>query len=182
VELYSEVAGEGPELVLLHEGIWDCRMWDRQWETYAGSHRLLRLDFRGYGRTPLEPGSFASGSDVLGLMDRRGFDRAALVGVSLGGRVALEVALAAPERVTALVLVGSGLPGIEDVDPDVRARVAEMQRRAFELQRTAEDEEELFVDDVAERLERIANTAHVPSMEREQEFDRLVLGFLAEVA
>jgi hypothetical protein len=116
VELYSEVAGAGPELVLLH------------------------------------------------------------------GRVALEVALAAPERVTALVLVGSGLPGIEDVDPDARSRVAEMQRRAFELQRTAEDEEELFVDDVAERLERIANTAHVPSMERDQEFDRPVLGFLAEVA
>jgi 3-oxoadipate enol-lactonase len=258
VELYSEVAGEGPEIVLLHEGICDSRMWDRQWESYARSHRLLRLDFRGFGRSPLEPGRFASARDVLELMDRHGFDRAAVVGVSMGGRVAIEVAVAAPDRVSALVLVGSGLPGHdwsdemkaaweeeeaaflagdldkavevslrtwvagpdrepEDVDADVRARVAEMQRRAYELQASiAEDDEELLVEDVADRLadvqaptlvlvgekdvpdirtiadrlareipnarfERIANTAHVPSMERPEEFDGLVLGFLESV-
>jgi len=254
VEPYSEVAGDGPELVLLHEGICDSRMWDPQWEKYAQSHRLMRLDFRGFGQTPLEPGPFASARDVLGLMDRHGFERAALVGVSLGGRVALEVAVAAPDRVSALILVGSGLHGhdwskemhaiweaeeaalregdldgavdvvlrtwvagpgreLEDVDPGVRNRVAEMQRRAFELQASIEDDEELLVEDLAQRLgeiqvptlvlvgeedvpdiqaiaerlareiagarlERIADTAHVPSMERPEEFDRLVLGFL----
>jgi 3-oxoadipate enol-lactonase len=259
VELYSEVAGDGPELVLLHEGICDSRMWDPQWETYTRSHRVLRLDFRGFGRSPLEPGAFASARDVLELMDRHGFERAALVGVSLGGRVALEVALADPECVSALVLVGSGLPGhdwsdemkasweqeeaalragnldeavdvavrtwvagpgrdLEDVDPRVRVSVAGMQRRAFELQvpHWDQDEEELLVEDVAQRLgdiktrtlvlvgeedvpdiraiaerlareipnarlETIANTAHVPSMERPEEFDRLVLGFLEAV-
>ena len=196
--IYSEVAGEGPEIVLLHEGICDSRMWDPQWETLTRSHRVLRFDFRGYGRSPLEPGRFASARDVIELLDRHGFDRAALVGVSLGGRVALEVALAAPERVAALVLVGSGLPGHEwsddqkaiwdeeesalragdldaavevslrtwvdgprrmpeDVDPEVRARVAEMQRRAYELQLPLEDEaeEELLVEDVAQRLGEI---------------------------
>ena len=259
MELYSEVAGEGPEVVLLHEGICDSRMWEPQWETWARSHRLLRFDFRGFGRSPMEPGAFASARDVIELMDRRGFERATLVGVSLGGRVALEVALAAPERVAALVLVGAGLPGHswteemrsiweeeeaalragdldkaveislhtwvdgpnrrpEDVDPDVRARVAEMQRRAYELQESLQvDEEELYVEDVAERLgeiqaptlvlvgdvdvpdiqaiaerlareirgarfERIPNTAHVPSMERPEEFDRFVLGFLESVS
>src|SRR6185437_9517779 len=105
------VAGDAPELVLLHEGICDSRMWAPQWEKYAQSHRLMRLDFRGFGQTPLEPGPFASARDVLGLMDRHGFERAALVGVSLGGRVALEVAVAAPDRVSALILVGSGLHG-----------------------------------------------------------------------
>jgi 3-oxoadipate enol-lactonase len=258
VELYAEVAGEGPELVLLHEGICDSRMWDPQWDMYARSHRVLRFDFRGFGRTPLEPGPYASGRDVIELLDRHGFERAALVGVSLGGRVSLEVAVAQPERVSALVLVGAGLPGHdwsdemksiwekeeaafragdlddavevvlrawvdgprrrpEDVDPEVRARVGEMQRRAFELQRDVEeDEEKLLVEDlpgrlgeitaptlvlageedqpdiqaIADRLAReipgarqttIANTAHVPSMERPQEFDRLVLGFLETV-
>src|SRR5207248_2078540 len=257
--IYSEVAGKGPEIVLLHEGICDSRMWDPQWETLTRSHRVLRLDFRGYGRSPLEPGRFASARDVIELLDRHGFDRAAFVGVSLGGRVALEIALAAPERVAALVLVGSGLPGHdwseelkatwdeeesalragelddavevtlrtwvdgprrtpEDVDTDVRARVAEMQRRAFELQLPFEDEaeEDLLVEDVARRLKEIqaptlvlvgaedvpdihaiadrlareipgarrstiANTAHVPSMERPEEFDKLVLGFLESV-
>jgi 3-oxoadipate enol-lactonase len=253
--IYAEVAGEGPEIVLLHEGICDSRMWDPQWERYTPSHRVLRFDFRGYGRSPLEPGPYASARDAIELLDHHGFDRAALVGVSLGGRVALEVALAAPERVTALVLVGSGLPGHdwseemratwereeaalragdldgavevslqawvdgprrrpEDVDAEVRKRVAEMQRRALELQLPVEeDEEELLVEDVAERLgditaptlvlageedqpdiqaiadrlareipgarrAAIADTAHVPSMERPAEFDELVLGFL----
>jgi pimeloyl-ACP methyl ester carboxylesterase len=230
-------------------------MWDQQWETYTQSHRVLRFDFRGFGRSPLEPGPYAAARDVIDLMDRHRFDRAALVGVSLGGRVALEVTLARPERVSALVLVGSGIPGHdwseeqrglweeeeaalragdvdravelslrtwvdrprrrpEDVDAGVRARVAEMQKRAYELQLPVEeDEEELLVEDVAERLgdikaptivltgeedqpdiqaiadrlareipgarrAGIANSAHVPSMERAAEFDELVLGFL----
>jgi 3-oxoadipate enol-lactonase len=257
--IYSEVAGEGPEIVLLHEGICDSRMWDTQWEDWTRSHRLLRLDFRGYGSSPIEPGPYSSARDVLGVMDRDGFERAALVGVSLGGRVALEVTLAQPERVSALVLVGSGLPGHdwsdeqqaiweaeeaalqagdldaavevslstwvdgprrkpEDVDPEVRARVAEMQRRIYELQKSLEDDdEELLVEGVANRLGEItaptlvlvgeedvpdihaiadrlareipvarkaviANTAHVPSIERPREFEELVLGFLEEVA
>jgi 3-oxoadipate enol-lactonase len=260
VELHSEVAGEGPAVALLHEGICDSRMWDPQWETFTRSHRVLRFDFRGFGDSPLEEGTFSSARDTIDLLDRHGFDRFALVGVSLGGRVALEVALAVPERVSGLVLVGSGLPGHDwseemqaawveeeaavragdldggvevsvrtwvdgprrqpnDVDPQVRARVAEMQRRAIELQLPFEEsaEEELLVEDVAERLgeiqaptlvlvgeedvpdikaiaerlareipnarfESIANTAHAPSMERPEEFDRLVLGFLKEVA
>ena len=259
MELYSEVAGEGPEIVLLHEGICDGRMWDAQWETFTRSHRVLRLDFRGYGRSPIEPGSYSSARDVIELLDRHGFERAAVVGVSLGGRVALEVALARPERVGALVLVGSGLPGHdwsgdmkaaweeeetalragdldaavevtlrtwvdgprrkpEDVDPDVRARVAEMQRRIYELQAAVEDDdEELLVEGlqnrlgdivaptlvlvggedvpdihaIADKLAReipgarkavIPNAAHVPSMERPQEFEELVLGFLPEAA
>jgi 3-oxoadipate enol-lactonase len=198
MELYSEVAGEGPEIVLFHEGICDNRMWNPQWETFTRSHRVLRFDFRGFGRSPLEPGRFSSARDAIELMDKHGFERAALVGVSMGGRVALEVAVAQPERVSALVLVGSGLPGHdwademkaswdeeeaalkagdvdaavevtlrtwvdgprrkpEDVDAGVRARVAEMQRRAIELQLPVENEveEELLVEDVAERLGEI---------------------------
>ena len=258
--LYAEVAGEGPEIVLFHEGICDSRMWDQQWEAFTRSHRVLRFDFRGYGQTPLSRGKHAAAQDVIDLLDEHGFERAALVGVSLGGRVALEVALAQPKRVSALVLVGSGLPGHdwsdemkasweeeeaafnagdldaavevtlrtwvdgprrkpEDVDPDVRARVGKMQRRAFELYQEVGDdaEEELLVADVADRLDEIQvptlvvvgaedvpdihaiadklaneipgarratieNTAHVPSMERPEEFERLVLGFIDEAA
>jgi 3-oxoadipate enol-lactonase len=260
VALYAEVAGEGPALVLIHEGICDSRMWDPQWEAYTAAHRVLRLDLRGFGRTPLEPGRFSNARDVIETLEGHGLGRAALVGVSLGGRVALEVAIARPELVSALVLVAPGLPGhawskelqaawgeeeaaleagdldeaVEvnlrtwvdgprrrpgDVDAAVRERVGEMQRRALELQvPVGEDaEEELLVPDLAERLgqvtaptlvvvgdedqpdmqaiadrlEReipgarrasIANTAHVPSLERPREFDELVLGFLREAA
>ena len=258
--LYAEVAGEGPEIVLFHEGICDSRMWDPQWESFTRSHRVLRFDFRGYGQTPLTHGKYSAAKDVIELMDKHEFERAALVGVSLGGRVALEVALAQPERVASLVLVGSGLPGHdwsnemkasweeeeaafnagdldgavevtlrtwvdgpnrkpEDVDPDVRSRVGEMQRRALELYKEVGDdaEEELLVADVADRLGEvqaptlvvvgaedvpdihaicdklageipgarratIENAAHVPSMERPEEFERMVLGFIEEAA
>ncbi|HSC51120.1 MAG TPA: alpha/beta hydrolase, partial [Gaiellaceae bacterium] len=109
--LHSEVAGEGPAVALLHEGICDSRMWDDQWEAWSRSFRLLRLDFRGFGRSPLGSEPYSHARDVLGVLEQHGIERAALVGVSLGGRVALEVALARPELVSALVLVAPGLPG-----------------------------------------------------------------------
>jgi pimeloyl-ACP methyl ester carboxylesterase len=257
VEVFSEVAGDGPAVALVHEGICDSRMWDSQWEQWSKSYRLLRIDLRGFGRSPLPAESYSHARDVIEALEEHGLARAALVAVSLGGRVALEVALARPELVSALVLVAPGLPGHEwsdelraqwaaeeaafeagdldeavevslrtwvdgprrrpeDVDPAVRARVGEMQRRAYELQREWVDEEPL-VPDLAQRLaeieapalvvvgeedqpdmqaivERLARelpnarratipaTAHVPSMERPQEFDALVLPFLEEVA
>ena len=192
--IYAEVAGEGPELVLVHEGICDSRMWDEQWDPWSRSRRLLRVDLRGFGRTPLEPGPFAHARDVIEAIEQHGFGPTGLLGVSLGGRVALEVALARPELVSALVLVAPGFPGHEwseglraqwaaeeaafeagdldgavevslrtwvdgpgrspeDVDPEVRARVGEMQLRAYELQRDlTEDEEELLVEDLPQRL------------------------------
>jgi pimeloyl-ACP methyl ester carboxylesterase len=194
VAIYAEVAGEGPALALVHEGICDSRMWDEQWERYAKSFRVLRLDLRGFGRTPLEPGPFSHARDVIEALELNGFDPTALIGVSLGGRVALEVALARPELVSALVLVAPGFPGHEwseqlraqwgkeeaafeagdleaavevslqtwvdgprrspeQLDPAMRARVGEMQRLAYELQRdVTEDGEELLVEDLPERL------------------------------
>jgi len=124
VGLYAEVAGEGPAVVLVHEGICDSRMWEPQWETFTRAHRVLRLDLRGFGRSPLEPGRFSNARDLIETLERYGFERAALVGVSLGGRVALEVAIARPELVSTLVLVAAGLPGEEPTD-EIRAAWAE---------------------------------------------------------
>ena len=257
--LHAEVAGEGPAVVLLHAGICDSRMWDAQWETFTRSHRVLRFDLRGYGSSSSEAGTYSHARDVLDLLAEHDMDRAALVGVSGGGRIALELAIARPELVTALVLVGSGLPGHEwsdalhavwreeeeafeardldaavevsvrtwvdgprrrpeDVEPAVREQVAVMQRRIYELElsRDGQAEEEPLVPDLAERLseiraptlvlvgeedvpdihaiaqrlateilgarlETIAGAGHVPNMERPEQFDRLVLGFLETV-
>jgi pimeloyl-ACP methyl ester carboxylesterase len=64
---------------------------------------------RGYGDSTLPPGPFSQSGDLLSLLDHVGIEQAALVGVSYGGRVALDTAFAAPERVTALVLASAGL-------------------------------------------------------------------------
>jgi 3-oxoadipate enol-lactonase len=196
--LHHEVAGEGPAVVFVHAGICDSRMWDHQWQSLQSGRRLLRYDMRGYGRSPLPPEPYSNARDLLDVMDVAGIDRAALVAVSLGGRVALEVALAEPERVSGLVAVGSGLPGhdwspaareffeAEDavlargdldaaaelnvrfwvdgprrspgqVDASVRARVREMQKRAFELQLDTweQAEERPLVPDLTDRLAEI---------------------------
>lgn len=115
--IHAETAGEGPAIVLVHAGICDSGMWDAQWSTLAAGHRLVRHDMRGFGRSPMPPGAYSHARDVIAVMDAAGVSEAVLVGASLGGRVALEVALAHPERVSALVLVGSGLPGHEWSDP-----------------------------------------------------------------
>ena len=117
--LHHEIAGEGPAVVFVHAGICDSGMWDHQWQSLASGRRLLRYDMRGYGRSPLPPEPYSSARDLLDVMDAAGIERAALVAVSLGGRVALEVALVEPTRVSGLVVVGSGLPG-HDWSPEAR--------------------------------------------------------------
>jgi pimeloyl-ACP methyl ester carboxylesterase len=113
LEVFTEVAGSGPAVALVHEGICDSRMWDDQWDEWSRSYRLLRLDLRGFGRSPLGTEPYSHARDVIAALEEHGIDGAALVGVSLGGRVVLEVALARPDLVRALVLVAPGMPGHE---------------------------------------------------------------------
>ncbi len=67
---------------------------------------------RGFGRSPVGPGSDLNAADLIDLLEQQGVAKASLVGVSMGGRVALEVAVARPELVEALVLVGAGFPAM----------------------------------------------------------------------
>ncbi|WIX91990.1 alpha/beta hydrolase [Amycolatopsis sp. DG1A-15b] len=107
---YDE-AGEGPAVVLLHAALGDRRMWDAQFTELAATHRVIRYDRRGFGETRGENGEHAHFEDLLALLDARGIEQAALVGASMGGACALDAALAAPERITRLALLGSGLTG-----------------------------------------------------------------------
>ena len=108
-ELNYELTGDGPPVVLVHEGVCDLRMWDEVVEALAPEYTVLRYDLRGYGDSTLPPEPFSQHRDLLALQDHVGIDRAALVGVSYGGRVALDTAFVAPDRATALVLAAPGL-------------------------------------------------------------------------
>ncbi|WP_433530069.1 alpha/beta fold hydrolase [Micromonospora sp. CA-263727] len=107
---YDEV-GSGSPVVLLHAGIADRRMWREQVGALATRHRVIALDLRGYGDSELPPTPFAHHHDVAGLLDALGLARAALVGSSFGGAVAIDTALAHPERVSALALLGTAVSG-----------------------------------------------------------------------
>jgi 3-oxoadipate enol-lactonase len=117
-QLYFEVAGSGEvALVLVHAGIADQRMWDDQFLPFAERYQVIRYDQRGFGESSLPTGPFAFYDDLALLLGQLGVTRAVLVGCSLGGATAIDLALSQPEMVDALVLVGSGLSGQEWPDP-----------------------------------------------------------------
>jgi len=98
--------------VLLHSGVCDRRMWEPQSGPLAESFRVVRPDLRGFGETPLPPGRFSYAADVIELLDHLGIERAAVVGSSFGGRVAMELAVTDPDRVERLVLLCPALAGV----------------------------------------------------------------------
>ena len=110
--LHYELHGDGFPVVFLHGGLLDLRMWEGQMGPFSRHFTTLRYDQRGFGRTESPLGQpHAPHEDLLALLDRFSMDRAHILGHSLGGRVALDFALAFPERVSCLVLVAPGIQG-----------------------------------------------------------------------
>ncbi len=254
-EIYFEAGGMGKPLLLLHAGVADSRMWDPQVEEFSKPRFVIRCDLRGFGRSAIAPGMFSHHEDVVALLRYLEIDRVEVIGASFGGAVALSLALAHPEMVTALVLVDPALGGYEfesaevqaffaaeesalargdpvaatelnlkmwvdgdrrdagEVQGTVRELVREMQLNncsrpavsdaiEIDLQPPAMDQLDRITvptlvlvgeHDVAEfrhiakliagkipgaRHEIIPGTAHLPSMEEPEQFNRIVLAFL----
>ena len=111
VDLAYDESGAGPAVLLLHAGIADRRMWNDVLPEFTAHFRVVRPDLRGYGETPLPDGAFVYASDLVALLESLEISRAHVVGVSMGGHVGLDLAIARPELVDRLVLVGSGVDG-----------------------------------------------------------------------
>jgi 3-oxoadipate enol-lactonase len=109
--LHYEVAGSGHPLVFIHGGQLDSRMWDDQFAAYAKSYRVIRYDVRGFGKSPASTSVFADEEDLAGLLKALNVQKAFVVGLSLGGRIAIDLMLAHPDLVDAAVLVAPGLSG-----------------------------------------------------------------------
>jgi 3-oxoadipate enol-lactonase len=109
--LYYEAQGQGEPLVFVHCAPGDSTLWDPQVRTFTSRHRIVRYDARGFGRSSFPPGPFAFHEDLRGLLDVLQIDSATVVGLSLGGRTAIDLALSHPKRVRALVLANSGVSG-----------------------------------------------------------------------
>ncbi len=129
--LAYEVTGEGPAVVLVHGFGLDMRMWDAQVRHLAGSFRVVRYDCRGFGSSgPFDPAAaYTHAGDLIALLDHLHLGQAVLAGLSFGGRVVLQAALAAPDRVRGLVLLDAVLDGVP-WDPGSAAALDETARQA----------------------------------------------------
>jgi 2-hydroxy-6-oxonona-2,4-dienedioate hydrolase len=112
-ELYCRTYGAGDRAVVFLQGAQlPCEMWEVQAKALAKhGWKVIAYDVRGFGKSSPVTEPFSHENDLRVLLDQLGIDRTALVGLSLGGRIAIEFAVEHPERVDALVLVGPGLPG-----------------------------------------------------------------------
>ncbi len=146
-KLYYEMAGEGKTLVLCHAGFVDSGMWDAQWAEFSRSFRTVRFDMRDYGRSDRAPGPVSRRKDLKNLLSGLGIERAALVGCSMGGALALDFALEHPEQVEALVLVSTAPSGFQMQGEPPRT-LLEMISAAQQgdLERTAELQLRIWVD------------------------------------
>lgn len=109
--LYYEELGEGPALVLIHGGYMDRRMWDDQFAIFAVHFHVIRYDIRGFGESPLPPVPYTDREDLYQLLAHLHIGRATLLGLSLGGTIAVECTLEHPNMVNSLILVGTPVPG-----------------------------------------------------------------------
>lgn len=110
--LYYEMAGEGTPLVFVHGLGLDGRMWDDQFERFARSYRVVRYDVRGFGRSDVPSGlPFNHAEDLRALLDHLEAPGAHVIGLSMGGRIALHHALLHPQATLSLTLVDSALDG-----------------------------------------------------------------------
>jgi len=103
-----EGTNDKPALVLLNSIGTDLGLWDAAMPALLGAFRVLRLDTRGHGASDAPDGDYTLAQlagDTAAAMDAAGITRAAVAGVSLGGMIAMELALAHPERVSALAVI-----------------------------------------------------------------------------
>ena len=150
---------DGPPVLLLHGVTGHARTWDTEAAALAHRYRVIALDQRGHGDSdPAPDGDYslaATAGDVAAVVDALGLTRVSIVGLSLGGRVAIVYTALHPERVQRLMVVDIG----PEIAPAGRVRVGTMM--ASSPERFASVEE-------AFRQARAANPRYVEALLRER--------------
>lgn len=118
-KLYYEMMGEGQAIVLIHGGLLDSRMWDGQFQKFAADYRVVRYDIRGYGKSVLSKGKYSHVKDLHSLLKYLEIDKAHVIGLSLGGTIAIDLALEYPDQVASLILAATAPVGFGSYDDEL---------------------------------------------------------------
>lgn len=126
--LWVEDDGEGSPILFLHGGLGDARLWEPVAERLRDAFRCIRYDVRFFGRSEGPDEEWSAVDDSIAVLDVLGVPRAAVVGLSMGGGIALRVAQEHPDRVTAVVHVAGAVGPfeLEGYDPG-ETRESEMR-------------------------------------------------------
>ena len=134
IELYYETQGAGQSLVFIHGLGSSTRDWESQVVEFSKNYQVITFDLRGHGQSDKPPGPYSISlfaSDTEYLLKALGIESAHIVGISLGGGVAIQLALDAPAFAKTLVIVNSG-PAMsatqEAAKKEIDARVAVVQQ------------------------------------------------------
>ena len=146
--IYYEVSGEGQPFVMIHAGVADSRQWNNEFIHFQKEFRVIRYDMRGYGKSVPVDGEFTHLQDLTALLDHLRVDQPLiLMGCSMGGGLAMNLALERPALVKALIMVDSGPPGLElDVPTPAKFDEVEKAYEAGELDLAAELETQIWFD------------------------------------
>jgi len=111
IQVYYEIAGAGPPLLLIHGLGSSTRDWEFQVPAFAPAFQVIAADLRGHGRSSKPRGRYRIpqlADDMAALLRALGAAPAHVIGLSLGGMVALELALRCPDLVRSLAFINSG--------------------------------------------------------------------------
>ncbi len=112
-KIFYEAAGQGPVIVMTHDGILHRETWNAQFAALSGRYRMVRWDRRGYGKSPTASSKFSHLDDLLAVMKALKIERATMMGCSAGSLITQYFAIQHPEMVTSLVLVGPIVSGAQ---------------------------------------------------------------------
>ena len=174
VRLYYEMEGEGADLVFVHAGCADSKMWDEQFSTFARQNRVLRYDMRGYGKSTVSKSSFSNREDLYSLLGSLRIQQAHFVACSMGSFAVVDFALEHPKKVKSLVLVSPALSGYQ-YEGQPPQPVLEMiaARKAGDLEHAAELQAQIWADGPKRNSDQSDREVH--ESVRQMSLDSLVL-------
>lgn len=130
IGMHMVAAGDGPPLTFIHGLGWDHRMWHPAFDRYADRYRTIAGDSRGHGRSDMPEGPYTMGQfadDWAGALEAVSALPGCIVGLSQGGMVAQALAIAAPHKVRALVLVSTTCRAAADTTANMADRLNSMR-------------------------------------------------------